>query len=182
MTRPVIAPVGPSGIVRAMKRYFWACVMFLLGSMAVAAPAALEAEVGQAIQSKRITIVHFWAPWCPNCKMELTNGGWSSFIAANPNVDFVFLTIWSDQSGDGRTLLAQNGVKPQGNVRLLAHPNPSRKSDDRVNTFLGLPLTWLPATWVFREGKLLYLVNYGELRFPMLQQLVRDAGESWDRD
>jgi thiol-disulfide isomerase/thioredoxin len=182
MTQPAIARCGVGGIVRVMKRVFllsWFCALMVAVS---AAPAALEADVAQAIQSKRITIVHFWAPWCPNCKMELTTGGWSSFIAANPNVDFIFLTLWSDQSGDGRALLAQHGVKPQSNVRLLAHPNTSRKSEDRVKEFLGLPLTWLPATWVFREGKLLYLVNYGELRFPMLQQLVRDAGESWDRD
>lgn len=182
MTRRAVASGRAVGIFRAMKRFSLWAIGLLLVSAACAAPAPLEAEVGQAIQSKRITIVHFWAPWCPNCKMELANQGWSSFIAANPNVDFIFLTIWSDQSGDGHALLAQHGVKPQSNVRLLAHPNPSRKSDDRVNSFLGLPLTWLPATWVFREGKLLYLINYGELRFPLLQQLVRDAGESWDRD
>ena len=182
MTRWAVARGRPSLIVPGMKRFFLSIGFLALLTCSAAAPAPLEAEVTQAIQSKRITIVHFWAPWCPNCKMELTTGGWSSFIAANPNVDFVFLTIWSDQSGDGRALLAQHGVKPQSNVRLLAHPNTSRKSEDRVNSFLGLPLTWLPATWVFREGKLLYLVNYGELRFPMLQQLVRDAGESWDRD
>ena len=182
MTRWAIASGGAGAMVRAMKRFFLTMGFLALLTLGSAASAPLEAEVGQAIQSKRITIVHFWAPWCPNCKMELANQGWSSFIAANPQVDFIFLTIWSDQSGDGRALLAQHGVKPQSNVRLLAHPNTSRKSDDRVNSFLGLPLTWLPATWVFREGKLLYLVNYGELRFPMLQQLVRDAGESWDRD
>lgn len=182
MTRRVIAPGGWGAIVAVMKRFFLSIGFLALLTFGSAAPAPLETDVAQAVQSKRITIVHFWAPWCPNCKMELTTGGWSSFIAANPNVDFIFLTIWSDQSGDGRALLAQHGVKPQANVRLLAHPNTSRKSEDRVTTFLGLPLTWLPATWVFREGKLLYLVNYGELRFPMLQQLVRDAGESWDRD
>mgnify|MGYP003346190104 CR=1 FL=1 len=92
-------------MVRAMKRFFLTMGFLALLTLGSAASAPLEAEGGQAIQSKRITIVHFWAPWCPNCKMELTTGGWSSFIAANPNVDFVFLTLWSDQSGDGRALL-----------------------------------------------------------------------------
>jgi hypothetical protein len=49
-----------------------------------------------------------------------------------------------------------------------------------MTEFLGLPVTWIPSTWVFRAGTLCYALNYGELRFPMLQQLVRDAADKWE--
>ena len=45
---------------------------------------------------------------------------------------------------------------------------------------LGIPISWIPSTWVFRQGKLRYAMNYGELRFPMLQQLVRDSSDAWE--
>ena len=70
-------------------------------------------------------MVHFWAPWCPNCKAELANGGWSGFIAANPDVNFVFVTIWNPT--DGRELLEKNGVGAEKNFQLLLHPNGSRE-------------------------------------------------------
>lgn len=152
-----------------------------LGMLRAAEPSAPEREVAQAIQSPRVTLVHFWAPWCPNCKAELEGGGWSGFLAAHPDVDVIFVTVWSDTSGDGRELLGRFGVGGQKNFRLVAHPNTSRLSEQRVNSFLGLPLSWLPATWIYREGKLRYLINYGEVRFPLLQQLVRDAADQWDR-
>ena len=48
-----------------------------------------------------------------------------------------------------------------------------------MTQFLGLPITWLPTTWIFREGQLRYAMNYGELRFPILQQLIRDTADKW---
>lgn len=85
---------------------------------------ALEQRVADATKSANVTVVHFWAPWCPNCRAELANGGWSGFIAANPNVNFVFVTIWS--AADGRDVLEKNGVGAQKNLQLLVHPNSSR--------------------------------------------------------
>jgi hypothetical protein len=32
---------------------------------------------------------------------------------------------------------------------------------------------------VYRDGKLRYALNYGEIRFEMLQQMVKDAARSW---
>jgi hypothetical protein len=32
---------------------------------------------------------------------------------------------------------------------------------------------------VFREGRQQFAFNYGEVRFPILQQLVDDAGADW---
>jgi len=50
-----------------------------------------------------------------------------------------------------------------------------------MKTFMGLPVTWIPTTWVFKDGELRYALNYGELRFDMLQQLVRDSTNDWNR-
>jgi thiol-disulfide isomerase/thioredoxin len=141
--------------------------------------AALERQVAEATKSAGVTVVHFWAPWCPNCRAELANGGWSGFIAANPGVNFVFVTIWS--AADGRDVLEKNGVGAGKNVRLLTHPNRSRARGEKVTELLGLPISWIPTTWVFRDGRLTYAMNYGELRFPVLQQLIRDSSDSWDR-
>ena len=57
----------------------------MLSGVAAAAEtpaAALEAKLAAAVQSDQITVVHFWAPWCPNCKHELAHHGWSDFLAA----------------------------------------------------------------------------------------------------
>ncbi len=45
---------------------------------------------------------------------------------------------------------------------------------------MDLPLTWVPTTWIFRDGRLRYALNYGEVRFPLLQQLIRDAADPWE--
>jgi len=141
--------------------------------------AALERRVAETTRSAKVTVVHFWAPWCPNCRAELANGGWSGFIAANPDVNFVFVTIWS--AADGRDILEKAGVGAEANIQVLVHPNASRARGEKVTELLGLPISWIPTTWVFRDGKLRYALNYGELRFPVLGQLIRDASDSWDR-
>jgi thiol-disulfide isomerase/thioredoxin len=139
---------------------------------------ALEQQIAAATQSENVTVIHFWAPWCPNCKAELANGGWSGFIAAHPNVNFVFVTIWNPL--DGRDLLEKNGVGAEKNFQLLLHPNGSRKRGEKVSELLGLPISWIPTTWIFREGKLTYAMNYGELHFPVLAQLIKDSSDTWD--
>lgn len=143
-------------------------------------PAGIEQQLAEAVKSPKVTIVHLWAPWCPNCKAELANGGWAKFIAANPDVQVIFVTVWRGTQGDGRALLEQNGVGAQPNFRLLVHPNASRKKGERMTELLGLPVTWIPSTWVYRDGTLRYALNYGELRFPLLQQLVSDASDAWE--
>jgi thiol-disulfide isomerase/thioredoxin len=141
----------------------------------------IEQQVAKAVQSERVTVVHFWAPWCPNCKAELASNGWSKFIKANPDVDFIFVTVWQGEEGDGRAMLQKYGVGPQKNFSLLVHPNPSRTTGEKMTTFMDMPVSWIPSTWVFRAGKVRYAMNYGELRFPILQQLVRDSSDKWDR-
>lgn len=143
-----------------------------------AAPASIEQQLAEATRSPKVTIVHLWAPWCPNCRAELSSGGWSAFIGANPDVNVVFVTVWNP--ADGREVLAKYGVGGQRNFELLLHPNGSRKKADKVSELLGMPISWIPTTWIFRDGKLRYAMNYGELRFPMLQQLVRDSSDAWE--
>ncbi|HEY1764511.1 MAG TPA: thioredoxin family protein [Opitutaceae bacterium] len=139
--------------------------------------AAFERQLAEATESADVTVVHLWAPWCSDCKSELSHSRWSMFIAANPKVHFIFVTIWNE--ADGHELLQRNGVGAEPNFRLLHHPNGSRKPDEEMTELLGQPVSWIPSTWVFRKGHLYYALNYGELRFPMLQQMIQDSTEAW---
>lgn len=160
----------------------FAAAVLAIGLAVVARAAELlpiEQHVAKAVEADKITVVHFWAPWCSNCKAELANDGWKNFIGANPDVEFIFITTWSDTKGDGRKMLEDFGVGAQKNFQLLLHPNTSRKRAEMMRTFMGLPVTWVPTTWVFRAGALRYALNYGEVRFPVLQQLIQDSADSW---
>ena len=138
-----------------------------------------EVQLLDAVKAPGVTtVVHFWAPWCPNCRAELgAADGWGDFVRAHPETRFVFVTVWHEGK-DGRDALTRAGVAGQPNATLLVDANASR-GEDRSRRFLGLPMTWIPTTWVFREGKLRYALNYGEVRFPMLGQLIEDSGASW---
>lgn len=139
----------------------------------------IEEDVAAATKGPQVTVVHFWAPWCPNSRAELDKNAWSTFIDTNLDVKFVFVTVWS--SDDGKAELAKHGLGGQTNLTLLHHPNHVRKGEGKMEFFMDSPVTWIPSTWVFRDGKLRFAFNYGEVRFPILQQLVRDAGDAWDR-
>lgn len=155
-------------------------VAFCLGGLARGAESAwlpIERKVAEMVRSDEVTVVHFWAPWCANCKAELVNAGWSAFLAANPKVKFVFVTSWHDE--DGRDMLARHGIGRQANFQLLLHPNSSRRTEDKMTSFMDLPVSWIPSTWVFRGGRLCYALNYGEVRFPLLQQLISDSTGTW---
>jgi thiol-disulfide isomerase/thioredoxin len=165
-------------IRRILRHALVAALVACAARAADTPPPDVEQQLSAAVQSAKVTVVHFWAPWCPNCKAELENGGWSGFIAANPDVNFVFVTIWN--AADGRELLERNGVGAERNFRLLLHPNGSRLRGEKVSRLLGLPISWIPTTWVFRDGKLRYAMNYGELHFPVLGQLIRDSSDTWE--
>jgi len=144
------------------------------------ASATFEKEIAALVASPDVTVVHFWAPWCPNCREEMVPDGWAKFIGANPAVKVVFINVWH-KGQDPKPKLQAGGLGSQPNLRLVTHPNGSRLAIDRVNSFLGLPLTWLPSTWIYRDGKLRVAFNYGEIRFPVLQQMIDDARNDWDR-
>ncbi len=164
-----------------MKKFLFG--VLLLGVTAVLqaedAAAAFEKRVADLVAGPQVTVVHFWAPWCPNCQAEMTPAGWAKFIVANPDVKFVFVNIWH-KGQDPAPRLASAGLGAQPNLLLLTHPNPSRAKDDRLKGLLGLPLTWIPSTWVFTDGKLFYALNYGEVRFDVLQRCVTDSLDKWE--
>ena len=66
----------------------------------------------------------------------------------------------------------------QPNVTILADPGP-RRGDDKIKRFLDLPLSWIPSTWIFKGGSLHYALNYGEVRFDLLQQFLTDSNAQW---
>ena len=175
---PLARPPGPA-IVARMKQFVW---LFGLAVAVLlrAADAPLEKEVGDLVAGPQVTVVHFWAPWCPNCRAEMTPDGWAKFVAANPAVKIVLINIWH-KGQDPQPQLVQAGLGAQPNLVLFTHPNASRLAADRLSSFLGLPITWIPTTWVYRDGKLRAAFNYGEIRFPILQQMVDDANDKWNR-
>lgn len=153
-----------------------------IGAAAQTTPdvAAFEKTLAAITQGGEVTVVHFWAPWCPNCQAELGKNAWRDFISVNPDVKVVFVTVWNAE--DGRPEVTKHGLTEMDNFLLLHHPNHARAKAERVDSVLGLPLTWIPSTWIFKEGRLRYALNYGEVRFPLLQQLVRDSAASWDHE
>jgi thiol-disulfide isomerase/thioredoxin len=166
-----------------MKRLALGLLLFALPLLLAGAPASpLETEVGVLVAKPTVTVVHFWAPWCPNCAAEMTPDGWARFIAANPSVQFVFLNVWH-RGLDPAPKLRAAGLGDQANLLLRTDPNPSSRDAGKLGLFLGLPVTWLPTTWIFRDGRLRFALNYGEIHFPMLQTLVDDTRDKakWAR-
>ena len=86
----------------------------------------------------------------------------------------IFVSIWGSKEDD-RCELAKYGLGEQPNFEIWRHPNQARRGSERMTSLLGNPVTWLPTTWVYRGGTLRYAINYGEVRFPMLQQMVDDS-------
>jgi thiol-disulfide isomerase/thioredoxin len=136
-----------------------------------------EQKVEDTIKGPELTVVHLWAPWCSNCQAELKTGGWTKMISENPQVKFCFVSVWNDGQ-DGRAMLKRFGIADQPNVIILADPGP-RRGENKIKQLAGLPLTWIPATWVYKGGDLRYALNYGEVRFPLLQQFLADSQSEW---
>ena len=155
------------------------------GPPADAPPAAtdrteVEAAIAEAIARPGVHVVHFWAPWCGNSRAEFENG-LAEVVEAHPDVSFAFVTIWND-ARDGADRLARYGIDPSDRVAIYAQPDrgPSADRALRRRTFLGLPLTWTPTTWVFnREGTLAYAFNYGEITPDMLATAIDHARDDW---
>jgi thiol-disulfide isomerase/thioredoxin len=149
----------------------------LLASASLRAESPAEQNVLDAIKSPDLTVVHLWAPWCSNCQAELKNGGWTNVVKENPNVKFYFVSIWNDGQ-DGRTMLKKFNIADQPNVTILADPGP-RRGENKIKQFAGLRLSWIPTTWIYKGGDLRYALNYGEVRFPVLQQFLADSQSEW---
>src|SRR5713226_2779187 len=138
-----------------------------------AEPSGAEQKVLDVIKSQDLSVVHLWAPWCSNCQAELKSGGWLKTVKDNPQVKFYFVSVWNG-GGDGRAMLKKFEISDQPNVTILADPGP-RKGDAKIKQFAGMPLSWIPTTWVYKGGDLRYALSYGEVRFPVLQQFLEDS-------
>ena len=140
-------------------------------------PPSAERTVLEAIKAPDLAVVHFWAPWCSNCQAELKSGGWTKIVKDNPNVKFCFVSVWNDGQ-DGRAMLKKFDIADQPNVTILADPGP-RRGEGKIKQFAGSPLSWIPTTWIYKGGDLRYALNYGEVRFPVLQQFLEDSQSEW---
>jgi thiol-disulfide isomerase/thioredoxin len=157
----------------------WSSLLVVLSLGAVrlfAEVSPAEQKVLDAIKSPGLSVVHLWAPWCSNCQAELKSGGWGKMVKDNPEVHFYFVSVWNSGQ-DGRAMLKKFAIADQPNVTILADPGPRGK--DHVKQFAGLPLSWIPTTWVYKEGELRFALNYGEVRFSILQQFLADSQSEW---
>ena len=152
-------------------------LIILLSAASLRAESPAEQTVLASIKSPQTTVVHLWAPWCSNCQAELKSGGWTKMISENPQVKFYFVSVWNDGQ-DGRAMLNRFGIADQANVTILADRGP-RRGENKIKQFGGLPLSWIPTTWIYKAGDLRYALNYGEVRFPVLQQFLTDSQSEW---
>ena len=152
-------------------------LMIALCATTLHAESPAEQKVMEAIKSPDLSVVHLWAPWCSNCQAELKTGGWTKMINENPQVKFCFVSIWNDGQ-DGRAMLNKFGIAAQPNVTILADPGP-RRGENKIKQLAGLPLSWIPTTWIYKGGDLRYALNYGEVRFDVLQQFLEDSKSEW---
>jgi len=137
---------------------------------------AAEQKVLERTKLQDLSVVHLWAPWCSNCQAELKSGGWSKMVSDNPQVKFYFVSVWNG-GDDGRAMLRKFEIADRPNVTILADPGP--RGENKIKQFAGLPLSWIPTTWVYKGGDLRYALNYGEVRFPVLQQFLEDSKSEW---
>jgi thiol-disulfide isomerase/thioredoxin len=151
-------------------------LLAIAGSLFSAPPDSAQQHVTEAIKASGVSVVHLWAPWCSNCQAELKSGGWTKMVKENPQVNFVFVSVWNSGE-DGKAMLAKYEIANRPNVTILADRGP--RGADHIKQFAGLPLSWIPTTWIFKGGDLRYAMNYGEIHFPVLQQFVTDSNSEW---
>lgn len=154
---------------------------------ALAQPAAAdsltetEEQVQTLLAEDGVYVVHFWAPWCHNSRAEFREGIWNEIIDAHDDVTFIFVTIFNDGAlSEG--VLDRHDIPDR--VHTFAQPDygPSDDKSNRRTTFLGLPLTWTPTTWIFnRKGKLAFALNYGEVRPALMTTLLDNVRANWSR-
>jgi hypothetical protein len=161
-------------------------LLFAAGSaLAQDAPADMHASLTPAeerisalIQQDGIHVVHFWAPWCDNSIAELRNG-WYDVVERHEDVSFTFVTIWNDDES-GRGTMERYAIPARVLELTQADHGPSGDKPNRRRTFMNLPVTWIPTTWVFhKNGQLAYAFNYGELEMAQLEKAIADTRSEW---
>ena len=135
----------------------------------------VETALRETVGREGVHVVHVWAPWCDNSVNELAPV-WAGAAERHPDASVTHVSVWSD-GDDGADVLRAHGV---GGGAVLALPGPKPAPPDRRLTLLGLPVTWVPTTWVFNRGGLLATAfAYGEVTADQLAQAVEGAGRSW---
>lgn len=136
-----------------------------------------EQRVQEIIRQDGIHVVHLWAPWCSNSTGELGNG-WDALVQQNEDVSFTFVTIWNAGADGTQTLDAYD--LPERIVELTAPGGSETNEADRITSFLDLPVTWIPTTWVFHNnGELAFAMNYGEMQMETIQRLIDVTRQDW---
>jgi thiol-disulfide isomerase/thioredoxin len=151
-------------------------VLWMISRNALLAASPAEQQLAEAVKAPGLSVVHLWAPWCSNCQAELKSRGWLKTIKENPQVKFYFVSVWNGGE-DGRAMLTKFELAGQPNVSILADPGP--RGAGKIKRFLDLPLSWIPTTYIFKGGDLRYALNYGEVRFDVLQQFLADSNSEW---
>ena len=129
--------------------------------------APADRQLREAVARPGVHLVHVWAPWCDDSLREL-EPVWAGTTGAD---SVTFVTVWND-GASGADTLRRHGVS----VPEVVVPGPKPEKADRRTTLLGLPVTWIPTTWVFNRGGLLaYAFNYGEVTADQLAQAVAGA-------
>jgi hypothetical protein len=137
---------------------------------------SVEAAVRAQVAQDGVHVVHFWAPWCDNSLNEL-RAGWYEVVDAHPDASFTFVTIWNDGEV-GEDALTRFAIPDRVTRLVVDGARPLR--EDRRMTFLGLPVSWIPTTWVFnRNGLLATAFNHGEATPAQLNEAIEAAGRSW---
>ena len=161
-----------------MKKFLvlFGVVLSMISATALLGASPAEQQLAEAVTAPGLSVVHLWAPWCSNCQAELKSGGWLKTIKENPQAKFYFVSVWNGGE-DGRAMLTKFEIAGQPNVTILADPGP--RGAGKIKRFLDLPLSWIPTTWIFKGGDLRYALNYGEVRFDVLQQFLADSNSEW---
>ena len=137
-----------------------------------------ERAVAETLASDGVHVVVFWATWCGNSTSQLDRG-LADAVEAWPDVSFTFVSLW-DEGRTGEATLRDHGLPAR--ARALGQPGVGQDApaSDRDTTFLGLPVTWIPTTWVFnRSGRLATAFNYGEVTRAQLDAALEGAASSW---
>ena len=102
----------------------------------------------------------------------------SSAIGENADVGFTFVSLWG-AGDDGQAELRAYDIPERATVVAQPGVGQDAPKEDRDMIFLGLPVTWIPTTWVFRDGLLATAFNYGEVSREQLQEALDGARSSW---
>ena len=139
---------------------------------------AAEAQLRARIAEDGVQVLHFWAPWCGNSIREL-EAGWAGLVARYPDVRVTFVTVWDD-GRSGRETMQTHGLPDTVGEVTIPDPGPSEVKANRRRVVLGLPLTWIPSTWVFhKNGELAFALNYGEMDMATLGTLLEALSHAW---